>query len=72
MSIESDTRDRVIRMEAYIEALQQDNLEMKSKINEMHEIFTQAKGARAILVVLASLSGFIAAWIPTIFGWFTK
>lgn len=58
-----DTRDRVIRMESKVEQLERKIDDMDAKVSEMHQLLTQAKGARWMLIVMVGFGGFAAAKI---------
>lgn len=58
-----DTRDRVIRMEGKVEQLERKIDDMDAKVSEMHQLLTQAKGARWMLMIMVGLGGFVAAKI---------
>jgi hypothetical protein len=72
MSIETDTRDRVIRLEAEVESLGEKVTAMDVKVTAMHELLLQAKGARWFLIAAAGLGGFISAKLSLFFPWFGK
>lgn len=71
---ESDTRDRVIRLEAQVEHMSQTVERMAEQLSELHSLLQQARGARWLLVGVAMLigaaGGFLAkigtllAWVP--------
>lgn len=61
MTIESDTRDKVIRLETEVAHLRSDVAAMRGQLTELTEIFQQAKGARWVLIVSVAIGGFIAA-----------
>jgi hypothetical protein len=65
-----DTRDRVIRLEAQVEHLSNTVQAMTEKLDELHAVFLQAKGARWLLIALAGLggaaAGFAAKWLPLV------
>lgn len=56
-----DTRDRVIALEVQVKNLEGDVQGMSRKVDEMHEILLQAKGARWVIVSAAALAGGITA-----------
>ena len=56
-----DTRDRVIRLEAEVEALTAVVTASSKKIDDMHALFLQAKGARWAIMAMAAIGGFISA-----------
>lgn len=58
-----DTRDRVIRMEGKVEQLERKIDDMDTKVSEMHQLLTQAKGARWMLMLMIGFGGFMAAKI---------
>lgn len=63
MVSESEYRDRVSKLEVKVDH-QTDAIEaLTKKVDEMHSLFLQAKGARWVVVGLASLGGFLAGKI---------
>lgn len=58
-----DTRDRVIAMEAEMKHVRQEMADVHAKVNEMHTLLIQAKGARWMLLALVAIGGFAAAKI---------
>jgi hypothetical protein len=62
--MESDTRDRVIRMEAELKSLKEDVEDMTKKVNEIHTLLTEARGAQKAVRFLIWLSG------TALFAWF--
>jgi predicted esterase YcpF (UPF0227 family) len=70
VSLESDTRDRVIRLEAEMSGMRRDFEDMSEKVTEMHALLLQAKGARWVIIGAATVGGFfaakMAAWLPWI------
>ena len=64
---ESNTRDRVLVLEQTVEHLRESVDSMRVKLDEMHGLFMQAKGARWVVVALASLGGFIAGKLGFLF-----
>ena len=70
VSVETDTRDRVIRLETgfgnFKQEVKDDLLEHGRKIDEMYELLTKAKGVGWIGVVMLTLSsalGGAAMWV---------
>ena len=56
--------DRIVDMEGKLEQLEQledmiDDLD--AKVTEMHQLLTQAKGARWMLMLMIGVGGFVAA-----------
>lgn len=64
MTMESDTRDRVIRMEAELKSLKEDVEEMGKKVDDIHTLLIEARGAQKIVKFFIWLSG------TSIFIWF--
>lgn len=58
----TDTRDRVIRLETKLGHVEQQLSEMQPKLNEMHDLLMQARGARWMIVAVAALAGFLASF----------
>ncbi len=69
---ETDTRDRVIRLEAQMEHMTATIDRMAGQLTEMHDLLQQARGARWLLVVVAmaigAAGGFLAK-LGTLFAW---
>ncbi len=65
-----DTRDKVIRLETEMAAMRNDVSKMAAKVDELHELLTQARGARWMLMILIALGGFVAAKITPIITYF--
>lgn len=61
MSLESDTRDRVIRLETEVQHLRTTVESMDAKLTELTTMLQQAKGARWVLWFLIMVGGFLAA-----------
>lgn len=64
MTMESDTRDRVIRMEAELNSLKEDVEKMGKKVDDIHTLLTEARGAQKIVKFFIWLSG------TSVFIWF--
>lgn len=64
---DTDTRDRVIRMEAEMDNLERQVGEMSAKVSEMHEILMQAKGARYVIVGAAACAGAVTGFLVKLF-----
>jgi predicted esterase YcpF (UPF0227 family) len=71
MSIETDTRDRVIRLEAKVEEMSRQQAETNHKVTAMHELLMQAKGAKYVIVGSAAIGGFLSAKLAHFFPWMT-
>jgi hypothetical protein len=61
--IDTDTRDRVIRMEAEVDNLEKKVDHMSQKIDDMHDVLMQARGARYVIAASAAVAGGIAGFI---------
>ncbi len=59
-----DARDGVIRMERKVEQLERKIDDLDAKVTEMHQLLTQAKGARWILMLMIGVGG-IRGGYPT-------
>lgn len=70
MTTETDTRDRVIRLEAEMAQQTKKIDAMAGKVEEMHNLLMQARGARWAIIAAASVGGFIAAKLSMFFPWF--
>ena len=58
-----DTRDRVIRMEAELDNLERQVTGMSSKIDDMHDVLMQARGARYVIAGAAAIAGGVAGFL---------
>lgn len=56
-----DTRDRLIRLETEMDVVQKTVEDMSLKVNAMHDVMMQAKGARWLLLGAAGLLGFLTS-----------
>lgn len=72
MDIGTDTRDRVIRMEAEVREVTKDIQEIKSTLNELNQVFQQAKGAKWLILTSAALASFVTGmfsfFVTNVFG----
>lgn len=68
MSLESDTRDRVIKLETEVQHLKEDIAEIKEKTAVMYDILNQAKGMKLAGFLLVGGFGFLIGWLPTIYN----
>lgn len=62
-----DTRDRVIRLEAEMAAMDKMLQDMSAKVSAMHDVMMQAKGARWLLLGTAALLGWAASFLENAF-----
>jgi hypothetical protein len=53
-------RERLASLEARLASLEQDVHDMRLKVDAMHNILMQAKGARWAIIAVAGLAGFLA------------
>lgn len=56
-----DTRDRLIRLETEMDVVQKTVEDMSLKVNAMHDVMMQAKGARWLILGAAGLLGFLTS-----------
>ena len=61
-----DTRDKVIRLETEMAAMRSDVAKMAAKVDELHTLLTQARGARWMLIALVAIGSFMAAKVTPI------
>lgn len=61
--MDSDTRDRVIRMEAEVDNLEKKVDQMSQKIDDMHNVFMQARGARYVIIGAAAIGGAVTGFL---------
>lgn len=65
-----DTRERLITLEVEVRHLTAQLSDTASKVNEMHALLMQARGARWVIVALAALAGFFASFLTKFIpGW---
>ena len=69
MTDQTDTRDRVIKLERDLEHLTATVEKMAGHVEEMRNLFLQAKGARWFIITAASIGGFVAAKIGAFIPW---
>lgn len=63
MSDVTDTRDRVIRLESETAHLTRTVSGMSVKVDEMHQLLQQGRGARWMLYLMVGSGGFVAGFI---------
>lgn len=59
--ISADNHDRLITLEAEVRYMRRELDNINAKVNAMHDLLQQGKGAKWVLFALATGSGFIAA-----------
>ena len=68
--IDIETRARLVRLETEFKAAM-DRLDgINSKVTQMHELLTQAKGVRWLILTMVAIGGFAAAKLTTVAQWF--
>lgn len=72
MTTETDTRDRVIRLESEVKQMTQALSEVTQKVNEMHGLLLQAKGVRWFIISAAAIGGFLAVKAASLIPWLTS
>lgn len=66
----SDTRERLILLESQVTHMIKEVDKMSTQVNEMHSLLLQAKGAKWLVLTLATVFGFLAgkiammSWLP--------
>lgn len=66
LSVETDTRDRVIALERDVRHLTDQIEDMSEKVAAMHDLLMQARGARWMVLGMAGIGGFMASKLPAI------
>lgn len=61
-----DTRDRVIALEVKVDNLTEAVKARDAKIDEMHNVLMQAKGARYVIVGAAAVAGAVTGFLMKI------
>ena len=65
----TDTRDRVIALEADVKHLSAKVDDMANKVTAMHELLVQARGLKWFIVTAAAVGGFISAKVAALLPW---
>jgi multidrug resistance efflux pump len=55
-------RERLAALEEKVKNIEDDVREMRGKVDEMHAVLLQAKGARWAIVAVAGCAGFLAGF----------
>ena len=58
-----DTRDRVMRLEVKVDNLTRAVESRDEKIDEMHNVLMQARGARYVIVAAAAIGGAVTGFL---------
>lgn len=67
--IQEDTlRDRMVRLETDVKHISNDLEGALKKIDEMHNVMMQAKGARWVIIAAASIAGAVAGFAAKFAG----
>ena len=69
MSDQTDTRDRVIKLEADVRHLTTTVDEMAGHVREMRDLLNQAKGVKWLILTAAAIGGFVSAKLATFVPW---
>jgi hypothetical protein len=67
-----DTRDRVIRVETKLESMEADMADIKKTINEIHDAFMGAKGAKWAIMGSLPVLGALSTYLPDLFKYINK
>ena len=59
----------MIALEERVKNLDDDIREMKQKVNEMHALLMQARGARYVIVAAAAIAGGITSFFIKLIPW---
>lgn len=65
-----DTRERLIKLEVEVENVEGRLDEIKSKVDDMHDVLMQAKGARWFLISVAAFIGFVTSELTKVGNFF--
>jgi hypothetical protein len=71
MTDQTDTRDRVIKLESDLRHLTDSVESMSTKVTAMHDLLQQARGARWLILTAAALGGFVSAKLAAFMPWLT-
>jgi len=69
MTDQTDTRDRVIKLESDLRHLTDSVDSMSAKVTAMHDLLQQARGARWLILTAAALGGFVSAKLAAFMPW---
>jgi len=64
----SSLKDRIKTLELEFVHMSKSMNDMQEKVDEMHEILLQAKGAKWTIFLLAAVGGFLATKISSLFA----
>jgi hypothetical protein len=66
-----DLRDRLIRLEVEVKTLTDKSEAAFRKLDEMHGLLLQARGARWAILGMAAIGGFLASKVGNVLPWLT-
>lgn len=61
-----EIRERVLALEIKVDHLTEKIVSSEKKLDEMHAVLMQARGARWALLAMAAVGGFLAGTLPKI------
>lgn len=64
-----DNHERLVRLETRHENLTDKVNVMAEKVDEMHEVLLQARGVRWLIIIMATVGGFLASKIGAVLPW---
>jgi hypothetical protein len=64
--------ERLAALEERVRNIEEDVRETRSKVDEIHAVLLQAKGARWAIVAVASCAGFFAGFLPKLMPLFGR
>lgn len=65
-----DSRERIAALEVKVLHLTEKFTNVERKVDEMHGILMQARGARYVIVAAAAMGGFVSAKLAPFLPWF--
>lgn len=71
MAVMPELEERIAVLEANQLHMRDKLVEMSAKVDEMHSVLLQAKGARWAILGVASMAGFLAGKASTIMNFFS-
>jgi len=64
-----EIRDKVIRLETQVGHLNEKIGLMDTKLTEVHDLLTQAKGVRWVVLIMVGIGGFLASKVSGLIPW---
>lgn len=68
----AEPRERLATLEEWRRKTESDLLKMSQKVDEMHGILLQAKGARWAILAAAGFAGFLSGMLTTFAAWWHR